>query len=131
MIPELTADHKVLGYGTDMADVYRFRFETVERRRSLFTEAELAYCLSKPDPAPHLAARFAAKEAVMKAMRSGIYDLDFVDIEVIRGPNQEPMVQLHGQAAELAHSKWIEGWYLSLSHTKTLAIAGAIAVGRC
>lgn len=126
MIENAPPEARIIGHGIDLVDVDRFRHN---ERRSLFTEPELAYCLSKPDPAPHLAVRFAAKEATMKAMRTGIYDIDFADIEVVRGPNQEPGIRLHGSARQRASGLWIEDWFVSLTHTSSTAVASVIAVG--
>ena len=76
---------------------------------------------------PSLAARFAAKEAVAKALGTGIGEVAWKDIEVVTGPRREPMLRLHGQAAELANSMGLTDWAISLSHTEQHAVAVAVA----
>jgi holo-[acyl-carrier protein] synthase len=76
---------------------------------------------------PALAARFAAKEAVAKALGTGIGDIGWKDIEIINGPRRRPVLQLHGRAQELAGSLRVKHWALSLSHTHKHAVA--IVVG--
>ena len=75
-----------------------------------------------------LAARFAAKEAVGKALGTGIGDMRWIDIEVrVDGPRRRPRLTLHGAAKALAEEKGLVEWDISLSHTESLAIAVAIA----
>lgn len=76
---------------------------------------------------PSLAARFAAKEAVAKALGTGIGQVAWKDIEVVTGPRREPMLVLHGQAQELASSMGLTDWAISLSHTEQHAVAVAVA----
>jgi holo-[acyl-carrier protein] synthase len=76
---------------------------------------------------PSLAARFAAKEAVAKALGTGIGEVAWKDIEVVTGPRREPMLRLHGQARELANSMGLTDWAISLSHTEQHAVAVAVA----
>ncbi len=76
---------------------------------------------------PSLAARFAAKEAVAKALGTGIGQVAWKDIEVVTGPRREPMLRLHGQALELANSMGLTDWAISLSHTEQHAVAVAVA----
>jgi holo-[acyl-carrier protein] synthase len=76
---------------------------------------------------PSLAARFAAKEAVAKALGTGIGQVAWKDIEVVTGPRREPMLRLHGQAQELATSMGLTDWAISLSHTEQHAVAVAVA----
>jgi holo-[acyl-carrier protein] synthase len=76
---------------------------------------------------PSLAARFAAKEAVAKALGTGIGQVAWKDIEVVTGPRREPMLRLHGQAQELAISMGLTDWAISLSHTEQHAVAVAVA----
>jgi len=76
---------------------------------------------------PSLAARFAAKEAVAKALGTGIGQVAWKDIEVVTGPRREPMLRLHGQAQELAASMGLTDWAISLSHTEQHAVAVAVA----
>ena len=117
--------------GIDIVDVPRFR-ALLARRPSvverLFTPAERAYAESRADPAERLAARFAAKEAVMKALGAGFGDVAFRDMEVVRSPGGKPGVRLVGRAAARAQQAGVTGWHLSLSHTATSAVAVAVAV---
>ena len=86
----------------------------------LFTEAELEYASSRMRPAVHLAARFAAKEAAVKALGGGIVSLR--EIEVTGGDRQPPVLRLHGGAAELAERLGVE-LDVSLTHTREHAAA--------
>jgi holo-[acyl-carrier protein] synthase len=76
---------------------------------------------------PALAARFAAKEAVAKALGTGIGDFGWKDIEVVNGPRREPVLRLYGQAKHLAAAKGLTDWSISLSHTHEHAVAVAVA----
>jgi holo-[acyl-carrier protein] synthase len=122
----------VRGLGSDLVDVARFRL-AVERRSGLperlFSDAERAYAEGLGDPVKSLAARFGAKEAVMKAMGVGLWQFAFRDVEVLRLESGEPRVVLHERAAELAAERGIVDWQLTLSHTDTTAMAVAIALG--
>jgi holo-[acyl-carrier protein] synthase len=121
----------VVGVGVDLCDVGRMR-EVLARTpgfaRRVFTEAEREYCARKRDPAERYAARFAAKEAVLKAMGLGIGACGMRDIEVVRASSGAPSLALHRRAAPLAAERGITGWLLTLSHTDTLAIAQVVAV---
>jgi holo-[acyl-carrier protein] synthase len=76
-----------------------------------------------------LAARFAAKEAVLKAMGVGIGAADFREMEVVRGPGGEPTLALSGRAAALAGTRGIDRWHVSLTHTDQVAVASVVAEG--
>ena len=76
-----------------------------------------------------LAARFAAKEATAKALGTGIGDVGWQEIEILRGPARQPHLHLHGKASSLADELDLETWSLSLSHTRTHAIALVVAIG--
>lgn len=120
----------MIGVGIDVVDVDRFR--TVLRRRGriderLFTDRERAYAQRAVDPSERLAARFAAKEAVMKVLGVGVGAVRFRDIEVIKHPSGRPELRLHGRAAELASSAGATCWHLSLTHTRLVAEAVVIA----
>jgi len=120
----------ILGIGVDAVDIERFR-ESLERtptmRRRLFTEIELAYVAPKADPVPSLAARFASREAVMKAMGLGLGAFDFHDVWVDRHQSGQPLLNVTGRAAELAKERGIDTWHLSITHTDQLAIAYVVA----
>jgi holo-[acyl-carrier protein] synthase len=103
-----------------VAERYGARF--LER---VFTSRELNEASRNP---ASLAARFAAKEAASKALGTGIGDITWLEIEVLRGPAREPTLQLHGKAAELASELKLDTWSVSLSHTQTHAIAMVVAL---
>ena len=93
----------------------------------LFTAGERAYALAKADPAPHLAARFAAKESGMKAFGLGWRDgLSWHDFEVVRDPLGRPDLVLGGRAAQLAAERGINRVHLSYSHDGDYAVATVI-----
>lgn len=116
----------VIGMGLDLVDVARFA-RTLERRPSLatrlFTDQERA--TRRPE---RLAARFAAKEAVLKALGSGIGAMAFRDIEVVLLASGAPTLRLHGRALEVATARGVRSWQLSLSHTD--ATAGAVVIAQ-
>ena len=89
-----------------------------------FTADERQDCADKPY---RLAARFAAKEAVAKALGTGIGDIRWVDVEVRTAAERKPQLVLHGRAKELADDMGLTDWDISLSHSDTLAIAIAVA----
>lgn len=121
----------ILGTGIDIVEVGRIRnsFERFGERfvgRILLPE-EIGYCLSHRDPAPHLAARFAAKEAISKAFGTGIGGhLGWHDMEVRRKESGEPFVVLHGKGEQLLADRQARIVHLSLSHTSEHATAMAI-----
>lgn len=93
----------------------------------VFTDAERAYCERRRDPSERYAARFAAKEAVMKAMGVGIGACPMRAIEVVSASSGAPSVVLHGDAARLAAERGITAWHLSLTHTASMAQAMVVA----
>jgi holo-[acyl-carrier protein] synthase len=121
----------ILGVGIDIIEVGRIRgsFERFGERfvNRILHPAETAYCLSHRDPAPFLAARFAAKEAISKAFGTGIgAELGWQDMEVVRLPSGQPTVQLHGDGASLLTKRGGRIVHLSLSHTQEHATAVAV-----
>jgi len=121
----------VVGVGTDLVDVEELRaaFErTPGLEDRLFTAGELAYSKRHRDPVIHLAARAAAKEAVMKALGHGMADIGFTEIEVDHDDGGRPVVVLHGRAAAESDRQQVTEWHLSLTHTRTLAQAFVVAV---
>jgi holo-[acyl-carrier protein] synthase len=122
----------VKGIGVDAVDVVRFR-QVIERRPALldrlFTEMERAYAGRCADPGPRLAVRFAAKEAVLKALGVGIGAARFRDVEVVRGSGGQPHLVLSGRAAALSAGRGVRRWHLSLTHTDTVAMASVVAEG--
>jgi holo-[acyl-carrier protein] synthase len=130
--PGSTGTMAVIGVGTDLVEVERIRAALQRRdglRRRLYTEVELSYAERHRDPMPHLAARFAAKEAVMKALGQGMDRMSFQEIGVVRDDDGRPSVELTGRAAEVASLAGVVDWHVTLTHTATLAQAVAIAVG--
>ena len=121
----------IIGLGTDLVEVGRFRL-ALERRSTLaerlFTDGEQEYGRSQHDPAESLAARFAAKEAVMKALGVGLGDFEFRDVEVQRADSGEPSLVLTGKARMIAEERGVGSWLLSLSHTDVTAMAVVIAL---
>jgi holo-[acyl-carrier protein] synthase len=119
----------VIGVGVDAVEVDRFRrvlARTPGVARRLFTDAERAYGARAKDPAQRLAARFAAKEAAMKALGVGIGAFKFHDVEVVRLPSGKPTLRITGAAAELAASQSVTSWHVSLTHTDQTAEAVVI-----
>ena len=120
----------MIGIGIDLVEIERFR-TTLERtpgiRERTFTEGERAYADARKDPTERYAVRWAAKEAVMKAMGAGLGAVDMADIEVVRADSGQPSVVLHGTAAARADSLGITSWLITLTHTESLAQAIAVA----
>ena len=121
----------ILGIGVDLIEVARIR-QAHERFGTRFLERllrpeELAYCAGFQQPAPHWAARFAAKEAIAKAFGTGISaSLGLPDMEVVRRESGQPLVVLHNKGLELLHAHGPASLHLSLSHTENYAVAMAI-----
>ena len=120
----------VKGIGIDAVDVARFRTSlarTPSMRQRLFTPEELESVAPKIDPVPSLAARFAAREAVMKAMGLGLGAFGFHEVWVSRAPSGAPSLRITGRALELAVDRGITVWHLSITHTDLVAIAQVVA----
>jgi holo-[acyl-carrier protein] synthase len=116
--------------GVDLLEIERFE-AAVQRHGErflvrVFTSRELeevGHSLAS------LAARFTAKEATAKALGTGIGDVKWQEIEILRGPARQPALYLHGQALKLSDELGLENWSLSLSHSQTYAIALVVALG--
>jgi holo-[acyl-carrier protein] synthase len=122
---------EVLGIGSDLVEIERFRLARERRPRldeRLFSDDERAYALRFRNPTPHLAARFGAKEAVMKAMGVGLWRFAMRDVEVVRLPSGQPVLALHGGAAALAAERGVGHWHLTLTHSESMALAVAVAL---
>lgn len=122
----------ILGVGTDIVEIQRvmgacMRWPKFKTR--LFTQEEWEYC-GEGENYPSLAARFAGKEAVAKALGTGVRGFQWTEIEILNDLAGAPYVTLHGKAAEVAKDKGVEQIMISLSHSKDYAVAHAIAVGR-
>ncbi len=121
----------ILGSGVDIAEVHRIR-ESIERFgdrfvNRIFTEGEIRYCEKKASRFESYAARFAAKEAGMKALGTGwSHGVRWRDIEVVRPNGQRPTLQLHGEAAAIAAKLGTRNIALSLTHTSEQALAHVI-----
>ncbi len=122
---------RVICHGIDLTEVARIRKavdEHGERFLSrVFTEGERVYCQSKKRADEHLAARFAAKEAAFKALGTGWSGgIAWTDAEVVNSPGGAPALRLHNAAEARAREVGVVRWYISLSHTATMAIASVI-----
>ena len=119
-----------LANGVDLIEIGRIQ-ESIERHgdrflQRIYTQGELSQVGGNT---ASLAARFAAKEAVAKALGTGIGAVRWREIEVLHGPEREPVLYLHGAARERANTLGLDSWSLSLSHTATHAIAMVVALG--
>lgn len=122
----------IIGVGIDLVEVERFREKlTDELVDELFTTDEALYCRSQVRFWENFAARFAAKEAVFKALGHGLSSgIRFTDVEVVRDPGTGSVgIRLHGIALKIALSRGITVVHLSISHTRKTAVAMAIAEG--
>jgi holo-[acyl-carrier protein] synthase len=120
----------MIGVGVDAVEVDRFRSVLARRPRlaeRLFTEGELAYAARRRDPTERLAARFAAKEAVLKALGGGLGSAGMREIEVTRAASGAPALRLSGRAAALAARRGVHRWHVSLTHTAAAAVAVVLA----
>jgi holo-[acyl-carrier protein] synthase len=125
-----SAPEASLAVGFDLCDTKRVRLALTRHPRlaeRLFCAGELAYANSMADPWPHLAARFAAKEAAMKVLGKALGKVGFLEIEVAREPSGKPYLVLRGKAAEVAREAGLEDMACSLSHTAELAAAVVVA----
>ncbi len=122
----------VIGTGIDAVDIDRLR-RVLERRPALvarlFTEDEQRYATRSRDPVPHLAARFAAKEATMKALGVGLGAFGLRDVAVVRSAGGPPELAVTGGAAALAAAAGVAAWLCTLTHTDHLALASVTALG--
>jgi holo-[acyl-carrier protein] synthase len=124
----------ILGTGIDIIEVARIAasYEKFGERfvNRILLPDEIAYCQSHSNPAPFLAARFAAKEAISKAFGTGIgAQLGWQDMEIRRKESGEPFVVLHAKGERLFASRNANRLHISLSHTVNYATAMAILEG--
>jgi holo-[acyl-carrier protein] synthase len=121
----------IAGLGVDIVEIDRMA-AALERhpgmRERLFSEQERAYCEKRNKPEVHYALRFAAKEAVLKALGTGFAGMKFTDVEVARDAGGRPTPRLSGRAAEVAEQIGVRELHLSLSYTHTTAVASAVAI---
>ena len=124
----------ILGLGMDIVETKRIA-ESIERfgdrfLHRVFLEGEVAYARSMKFPHLHLAARFAAKEAISKAFGTGIgHEMGWRDLEIVREPGGAPKVVLHGRAEAFAKARGVQAVHVSLSHTAEYGAASAVIVG--
>ena len=120
---------KAMELGIDIIEIERVAYllkKYPNFRSRIFTEKEIAYCEQKKYPAQHYAARFAAKESIMKALgKWGTEYIRFKDVEIILTPSGGPEVYLHNQAFKLRQKQGVKEVKVSLSHCKNYAVAVA------
>ncbi|MCL4222541.1 MAG: holo-ACP synthase [Phycisphaerales bacterium] len=124
---------QAIAHGVDIVEVARIAEMWASHGQQFldrcFTPGEQAYCLERRRVEEHLAARFAAKEAVLKALGLGLRGgIVWTDVEVTRSKDGAPGVVLHGRAADISCARGITSWLLSISHTSTHAMASAIGL---
>jgi holo-[acyl-carrier protein] synthase len=125
----------IIGTGLDVVEIARVR-RLMDRwgdrfLARVFTPGELAYALGRRHPAEHLAARFAAKEATLKALGTGLsLGVRWREMEVLRAPGQRPTLALSGRTAALSAARGIRRLSVSLTHDAGLAMASVLAEGR-
>ncbi len=120
----------MIGIGVDVVDIERFRTSltrTPTMRERLFTPVELDYVAPLVDPVPSLAARFAAREAVMKSLGLGLGAFGFHEVWVERADSGAPFLRVTGRASELAAEAGVTHWHLSLTHSDLVAVAYVVA----
>jgi holo-[acyl-carrier protein] synthase len=121
----------IKGLGVDIVEIDRMRRALARHPRMkerIFSADERAYCDKRNKPEVHYALRFAAKEAVLKALGTGFTGMSFQDVEVVRDVGGRPSPRLHGRAAQIADEIGVVEMHLSLSYTHTTAVASAVAI---
>ena len=133
--PSLTVDSmNIVGLGTDLIECERIA-QIIQRHGDRFlnrilTDAERAYAAGKVDPTPHIAGRFAAKEAILKVLGTGWRGpISWTDIEITNDANGQPHVTLSGPTLDIARRRGIQRVLLSITHTKHYAAATAVGIG--
>lgn len=121
----------IVGTGVDLVEIARLRkiIQNLNRRfvQRVFTEGEQSFCDQRRDPAPHYAARFAAKEALFKALGTGwAQGVTWRDAEVRRNEHEAPALILHGEALRRCQALGADRIHLSLTHSEQYAIATVI-----
>jgi len=116
----------MIGLGIDAVDITRFSRTLARSPRMaerVFTDGEREMAAQRADAPAVLAARFAVREAVMKALGVGLGSFDFHDVSVVSASNGRPSLIVRGRAAELAQQRGVSNWHVSISHTDDLAVA--------
>lgn len=119
----------IIGLGTDIADVERISksVENIAFKEKVFSKTEIAYCETKTNKAENYAARFAAKEAFFKSLGTGWRGtMAFNEVEVVNDELGKPTINLLGDAVNVLKERNIKTIHISLSHTKTMAMATVI-----
>ena len=124
----------IIGTGIDIVEIGRFREAVKKWDRSflgkIFTRNEISYSAKRRFKEQHLAARFATKEAVLKAFGDTPGTVKkWTDIEITNDKNGKPLVFLHGSAEKLRRKKGVRQVVVSMSHSKNHAVANAILIG--
>ena len=124
----------IFGIGVDIVDTGRFERFVRENNRPLlerlFTSGEIAYCAPRKQCATHYASRFAAKEAFLKALGTGLRDgLSWHDLEVVNDQLGKPLLRFTGKAAELYAQYNLKACHLSISHDGSAAVAMVVLEG--
>ena len=121
----------ILGAGVDIVEVYRMR-EAIDKwggnfLSKIFTKSEIKYSNSRRFSSQHFAARFAAKEAVVKAFgEPRRFPLKWTDIEILNDDEGKPEVKFHDDALELMRKKKVDSVVVSMSHSKNYAVANVL-----
>lgn len=121
----------IFGIGVDLVETSRIR-ESLEKfadrfARKVFTPVEQEYCNRMPDPAMHYAARFAAKEAFLKALGTGkARGIAWTDVGIVNLPGGQPVLAVTGRAAEVMAGKGAGASHVSLSHSRGHAMAAVV-----
>ena len=120
----------ICGIGIDIQDVEAFAASVGESGddylRRVFTPAEIAYCEGTSNTMETYAARFAAKEAAMKALGTGWDGVDWQDFEILNEPSGQPRLRLSGNAAKILVERGITSSWVSLSHVRDYAVAQVV-----
>ncbi|HOP76435.1 MAG: holo-ACP synthase [Thermogutta sp.] len=125
---------RILGIGTDITECLRIA-RMIDRHGEIFlqrvyTPAEIAYCQNRKQATQHFTGRWAAKEAILKALGTGwIRGISWLDVEIVNRPGGQPEVILRNGAKKIADQLGIEKIQISISHCRTHAVAFAVAVG--
>lgn len=125
---------RIIGIGTDITECLRIA-RMIDRHGEVFlqrvyTPTEIAYCQNRKQATQHFTGRWAAKEAVLKALGTGwIRGISWLDVEVVNRPGGQPEVVLKDGAKKVADQLGVERIQISISHCRTHAVAFAVAVG--
>ncbi len=122
----------IFGTGLDIIEIARIK-SSIERfsekfEERVFTQGEIDYCRSQANPIPHFAGRFAAKEAILKSLGTGMADgISWKDMEVLNQESGKPKLTLQGNGKTIAESLNIKQIHISITHDRNYAVAHAIA----